>query len=77
MGSEKLPSITSKELIRVLKKIGFEEHHQKGSHLTLKRSSDKRRVVVPVHPGKALKIGTLKGILDDVGLSKEELYELL
>jgi predicted RNA binding protein YcfA (HicA-like mRNA interferase family) len=77
MSSEKLPSITSKELIRVLKKIDFEEHHQKGSHLMLKRPSDKRRVVVPVHPGKTLKIGTLKGILDDVGLSKEELNELL
>lgn len=77
MRSEKLPSLTSKELIKALKKIGFEPHHQKGSHLTLKRSSDKRRVVIPIHPGKTIKMGTLKGILDDAGLSKKELNKLL
>ncbi len=77
MTGSKLPSITSKELIKALKKIGFEPHHQKGSHLTLKRSSDNRRIVIPVHPGKTIKTGTLKSIIDDAGLSKKELNELL
>lgn len=77
MSSERLPAVTSKELIRVLKKVGFEPHHQKGSHITLKRSSDKRRVVIPVHPGKTLKFGTAKGIVEDAGLSREELIKLL
>lgn len=76
MGGTKLPAITARELIRVLKKAGFTPHHQRGSHVTLKRSSDDKRVVVPVHAGKTIKKGTLKGILDDAGLSLEDFHNL-
>jgi predicted RNA binding protein YcfA (HicA-like mRNA interferase family) len=32
---------------------------------------------VPVHPGRDLAKGTLRGILDDVGLTAEDLRRLL
>ena len=44
--------------------------------LLLRRSSGKR-VVVPTHSGKDLKQGTLLGMLKDIGIDKEEFFELL
>ncbi|MDO9300635.1 MAG: type II toxin-antitoxin system HicA family toxin [Anaerolineales bacterium] len=75
--SEKSPRVTCDELIRVLKKAGFVETRQKGSHLTMKRESDKRRATVPVHPGREVPIGTLRGILRDADISAEDFRALL
>lgn len=36
-----------------------------------------RRVVVPVHAGKILKPGLLKDMLEDAGLTTDELERLL
>lgn len=69
----RLPRITGPELVRALKKMGFVEHRQKGSHLTLKHLDTGRRVVVPIHVGKTLALGTLKAILKQAGISVEEL----
>ena len=41
------------------------------------RVSDKRRIVVPVHKGRDLKPGTLRGLIDDMGLSVEEFVAML
>ncbi len=46
----KLPILTAKELIRVLKKIGFKRIRQKGSHVFFAHE-DGRTTIVPVHPG--------------------------
>ena len=46
----KLPSVTANEIIKALKKIGFVEIRQKGSHLRLKHS-DNRIVTIPLHSG--------------------------
>jgi predicted RNA binding protein YcfA (HicA-like mRNA interferase family) len=61
----RLPRITAEELVRALKRLGFVEVRQSGSHLVLKRAAPPGRVVVPVHPGRILKLGTLKAILDE------------
>ncbi|MBE0523833.1 MAG: type II toxin-antitoxin system HicA family toxin [Methanosarcinales archaeon] len=47
----KLPVLSGYELIRILKKIGFEPVRQKGSHIVLVNNNDgsKRAVVVPNH----------------------------
>ncbi len=76
MGGEKLPILTARELLAILKRLGFEKSHQRGSHLTLKRATDGRRVTVPIHAGRTLKKGLLRGILHDIGLSLEELHRL-
>ena len=76
MGGEKLPVLTARELLAILKRLGFERSHQRGSHLTLKRSHDNRHVTVPVHAGRTLKKGLLKGILNDLGLTVDELNRL-
>jgi predicted RNA binding protein YcfA (HicA-like mRNA interferase family) len=76
MGEWRLPVLTARELIRVLKRAGFIEHHQRGSHLTLRREADGRRVTIPVHAGRTIKRGTLKGILADADITPTDLERL-
>lgn len=72
----KLPAVKPKKLIRILRQIGFEIDHQEGSHVTLWRVSDHRRVVVPMH-NRDLGIGLLAKIISDASLTKEEFINLL
>ena len=72
----RLPIVKTRELIRVLTRLGFFEYHRVGSHAQFKHS-DGRRVTVPIHYGKDLKSGTLRGILSDIGLSVEEFVLIL
>ena len=76
MGGEKLPVLTARELLAILQRLGFQKSHQRGSHLTLRRPSDSRRVTVPLHAGRTLKKGMLNGILKDIGLTVEDLNRL-
>ena len=74
--SDKLPAVKPRKLIRALRQVGFEVDHQSGSHVTLLRAADHRRVIVPMH-NRDLGIGLLLKILADAGLTKDELKELL
>ena len=49
----------------------------KGGHRQLRRPEGGGRVTVPVHGGEALKTGTIRSILRQVGLTAEELTALL
>jgi predicted RNA binding protein YcfA (HicA-like mRNA interferase family) len=71
----KLPSLSCKDLIRILRKAGFEEHRRKGSHVILKKQG--LRVVVPCHGSKDLKKGTLFAILEQAGLSPDDASRLV
>ena len=75
--SGKFPRVTCDELARVLRKAGFAEKRQKGSNLTMWRESDKRRVTVPIHPGREVPIGTLRSILRDADISADDFRALL
>ena len=67
----KLPLLSSKELCRFLEKEGFEQVRQKGSHRYY-RHPDGRSTVVPIHSGKQISRGLLKGILQQIKLEREE-----
>ncbi|OGU84856.1 MAG: hypothetical protein A2W11_12160 [Ignavibacteria bacterium RBG_16_35_7] len=71
----KLPTVTSADLIRIVKKFGFIEQRQKGSHLHLKRETDNKRITIPVHKGRDIPKGTLAAILRDAGISSEEFFK--
>jgi predicted RNA binding protein YcfA (HicA-like mRNA interferase family) len=68
----KLPSFTSKEIVRLLKGKGFELDRSKGSHQIFFHSKSGKRVVVPMH-NKDLPKGTFFSILKQAGIGKEEL----
>jgi predicted RNA binding protein YcfA (HicA-like mRNA interferase family) len=67
----KLPRISGKECISVLKTLGFEVARQKGSHVVLKMGE--AGCVVPMH--HELRTGTLHGILKQTGISREEFIQ--
>ncbi len=70
----KLPLLSGKELVRVLKKLGFEAIRQRGSHVFLKHP-DGRITVVPVHANQDIGRGLLRRILNDVDITPEELLK--
>ena len=72
-----LPSISGERLIRALKRTGFVELRQKGSHVSLEKRTPEKvfRTVVPMH--KTLAKGTLSDILRQAGLTVEQLRDLL
>jgi predicted RNA binding protein YcfA (HicA-like mRNA interferase family) len=68
-----LRKISGKECLKILcNKFGFQIVRQRGSHVVLKKETPEGKVgtVVPMHP--EIKIGTLKGILDQGKVSVEE-----
>jgi predicted RNA binding protein YcfA (HicA-like mRNA interferase family) len=73
----KLPVLSGREVIKALRKIGFEPARQKGSHIVLVRmvSDSKQAVVVPNH--KEIDPGTLLEIIRQAGLKREEFVKLL
>jgi predicted RNA binding protein YcfA (HicA-like mRNA interferase family) len=73
----KLPSVSGQRVIRALKRAGFKELRQKGSHVSLeKRDGDQVfKTVVPLH--NELAKGTLSDILKQCGLKLEKFIELL
>lgn len=56
-----------RELIQFLKKDGWEEKTQKGSHLQLMHPTKSGKITIPVHGGD-IPIGTLNSILKQAGL---------
>lgn len=69
--SDRLLPITPKKALTKLKRAGFLEHRQRGSHMVLKHP-DGRRVVLPMHSGE-LPRGTLQAIaIHQAQLSAEE-----
>lgn len=73
----KLPVLSGKDVIKVLKKVGFEEKRQKGSHIILAKETEqgKKAVVVPNH--REIDKGTLLEIIRQAGLQREEFLKLL
>jgi len=70
---EKLPVVSGKETVKALVKLGFEVRMGKGDHVVLKKGY--RVFTVPLH--NPLKIGTLRKIRKQAGISVEEFNTLL
>ena len=73
----KLPRISSREAVRSLERLGFEQVRQTGSHVVMKKETEEGKIgcVVPVH--QELKVGTLSGILKQAQDTVEEFIEHL
>lgn len=72
-----MPRISSKEAIRSLERLGFEQVRQTGSHVVMKKETEEGEIgcVVPLH--RELKVGTLSGILKQSQIDVEEFIENL
>ncbi len=58
--------MSSRDVIKELKKHGWYEVNQVGSHKQFKHTTIKGRITVP-HPKKDIPIGTLKSIEKQIG----------
>jgi predicted RNA binding protein YcfA (HicA-like mRNA interferase family) len=73
----RLPTLTAREVIKKLKKVGFIFDRQaKGSHEIWYNPITKRRTTIPNHPGTDIPKGTLKAIIKEAGLTEEEFVAL-
>ncbi len=66
------PAIKGNQLIKVLRRHGFDVIRIKGSHHFLQHP-DGRCTVVPVHRGETIGRGLLAQILRDCEMSREDL----
>ncbi len=65
----KLPrDVTGELAVRALRRLGFADIRQTGSHRIMRKGT--RTVVVPMH--RPIKPGTLKGLIEQAGLTVEE-----
>jgi predicted RNA binding protein YcfA (HicA-like mRNA interferase family) len=71
----KLPIVSSREMEKILLKLGFAKVRQKGSHAFFSHK-DGRSTVVPFHSGEDLGRGIIHSILNDIEISRED-YEKL
>lgn len=72
----RLPRLKAKQLLRTLRRAGFEVIRIRGSHHYLKHA-DGRATVIPVHARETIGPGLLAAILRDIELSAEDLQALL
>jgi predicted RNA binding protein YcfA (HicA-like mRNA interferase family) len=73
----RVPSVSGERVVRALKRAGFVELRQKGSHVSMeKRTGDTTwKTVVPMHSEIAK--GTLSDILKQSGLTLSDFLALL
>ena len=69
----KVPALSGKKLVKILKKFDFEVIRVKGSHSFL-RHPDGRCTTVPVHANETIGIGILSKILRDCEIDKKNLF---
>jgi len=72
-----LPALTSRKVVSALKRAGFVEDRQRGSHLLLFHPDTKARTVVPIHAGRTIKKPLLRAILHDARLTVDQFLGLL
>lgn len=71
----RLPGLSWQQVAGALEQAGFVFDRQKGSHMVYYHPESKHTVVVPRH--RVIKTGTLREILREANLSREEFRKLL
>ncbi|MFQ6002682.1 MAG: type II toxin-antitoxin system HicA family toxin [Candidatus Zixiibacteriota bacterium] len=71
----KLPQLTGRQVVKALRKVGFTLNRWHGSHAIMERWGE--IISVPCHGSKAVKKGTLVGIIKDAGLTVDEFKKLI
>jgi predicted RNA binding protein YcfA (HicA-like mRNA interferase family) len=72
----RMPQVSARELVRFLKAQGFVEDRRSGSHLTLRHTTRKVTVTVPVHTGVDVGRGLALRIQKDAGFAVDDYLRL-
>lgn len=73
----RLPRVTTADLLRALRRAGWQERKARGGHAQLIHPDKSGRVTVAAHPGDIVPPKTLTSILGQAGLTADELRDLL
>ena len=76
MSKQRLPRITADDLLRAPARDGW-ERVRPGKHFHLRHPTKPGRVDVAAHPGRVIPPRTLLSILDQAGLTPDQLRELV
>ena len=69
----RLTELSYQDLVKRLKKLEFRFYRQgKGSHELWVRDVDGKVIPVPHHKGKSIRKGTMKAIINEIGVSVDE-----
>ena len=74
--NDRLPMLKAKDVIKVLKKLGFVAVRTKGSHIFFKHP-DGRTTLISRHDREDIGRGLLRQILREIEIMPEEFLELL
>lgn len=74
--SSRLPTLRARDIIRVLKSLGFSAVRTRGSHIFF-RHPDGRTTVVPKHGSEDIGRGLLRQIIREIKITPEEFLKLL
>ena len=74
--NERLPALKARNIIYVLRQLGFYEVRQKGAHIFFQHP-DGRCTLIPRHSGEDIGRGLLRQILREIKLTPEEFLKLL
>jgi predicted RNA binding protein YcfA (HicA-like mRNA interferase family) len=77
VAGQRMPRVTGADLLRALRRDGWYVARVRGSHHLLNHPSRPGRPNIPVHAGAILDPAILKRILTEVGLTADELRDLL
>ncbi len=70
----RLPVVSGRDVVKALRKLGYEEVRQRGSHIRL-GCKGKKSITIPDH--KMIGRGLLRKILRDAEVSPENFLDLL
>ena len=75
----KLPILSSKQVVKALRKAGFTDapRRGKGSHIAMVKRSHMYIRLVIIPDRKAIPRGTLRGILEQTGLTREDFLNFI
>ena len=70
----RLPVGSGADAVKAFRRVGYDVDYQTGSHIILRHASG-RRLTVPNH--RELAKGTLRALIREAGLTREQFAELL
>ena len=73
---DKINPLPANKVIKALENIGFQKIRQKGSHLFM-RHPDGRTTLITVHPGEDIAKGTVRKIIKDAKMTRDEWLDLI
>ena len=67
-----MKTLSGKEVGKILEQHGFQLIRQRGSHMIMQKKTKDSTITVPVPDHKELRIGTLRSIIRQSGVLKQE-----